>query len=143
MNHVSIVRKTDGDLEGFTIEDGSVLVGNRDEIGKRCTFGLVRWPTASREGDRELCFHVAGLGLAIATTTSHQNIDALCQCCWSKPPLEVFDVIAAGDEVKKKSKIGKEIENILDDSSLDSPLGNRRNNASLSAESLKPPEVKM
>ena len=43
-----------------------------------------------------------GLRLGIATTTSHQNIDALCQCCWSKPPLEVFDVIAAGDEVKKK-----------------------------------------
>lgn len=44
----------------------------------------------------------ASLRLAIATTTSHQNIDALCQCFWSKPPLEVFDVIAAGDEVKKK-----------------------------------------
>lgn len=44
----------------------------------------------------------AGLGLAIATTTSHQNIDALCQCCWSKLAPEVFDVIATGNEVKNK-----------------------------------------
>ena len=42
------------------------------------------------------------LFLAIATTTSYPNIDALSHCCWSKPAAEVFDVIASGDEVKNK-----------------------------------------
>ena len=44
----------------------------------------------------------AGLSLAVATTTSFENIDALCRCCWSKSAQDVFDVIAAGDEVQKK-----------------------------------------
>jgi len=44
----------------------------------------------------------AGLFLAIATTTSYPNIDALSYCCWSKPAAEIFDVIASGDEVKNK-----------------------------------------
>lgn len=42
------------------------------------------------------------LGLAVATTTSRANVDALCKACWGKPATEVFDVIAAGDEVAAK-----------------------------------------
>ncbi len=41
----------------------------------------------------------AGLRLAIATTTSRANVDALLAAC---APLPVFDVIAAGDEVARK-----------------------------------------
>jgi HAD superfamily hydrolase (TIGR01509 family) len=41
----------------------------------------------------------AGLRLAIATTTSRPNVDALLSAC---SPLPVFDVIAAGDEVPRK-----------------------------------------
>lgn len=44
----------------------------------------------------------AGLRLAVATTTSRPNVEALTECCWNRPAGEVFDVIAAGDEVARK-----------------------------------------
>jgi len=43
-----------------------------------------------------------GLKLAIATTTNTPNVEALCQCCWGKPALDVFDHVAAGDMVEQK-----------------------------------------
>lgn len=43
-----------------------------------------------------------GLALAIATTTSRANVDALINACWGCPADAVFDVIAAGDEVARK-----------------------------------------
>ncbi len=43
--------------------------------------------------------HAAGLRLAIATTTSRPNVEALLAAC---APLPAFDVIAAGDEVARK-----------------------------------------
>ncbi len=43
-----------------------------------------------------------GLRLAVATTTNRPNVDALCTACWGRPAGEVFDVIAAGDEVPAK-----------------------------------------
>lgn len=44
----------------------------------------------------------AGLKIAVSTTTNRPNVEALCQCCWGKSADEVFDVIAAGDEVGVK-----------------------------------------
>jgi HAD superfamily hydrolase (TIGR01509 family) len=44
----------------------------------------------------------AGLRLAVATTTSRPNIEALTLAAWGLPAAEVFDVIAAGDEVARK-----------------------------------------
>jgi len=44
----------------------------------------------------------AGLKLAVATTTNLPNVEALTRCCWGTEPFEVFDVIAAGDEVAAK-----------------------------------------
>lgn len=44
----------------------------------------------------------AGLWLAIATTTSRPNIEALGRCCWGSPITGIFEVIAAGDEVPAK-----------------------------------------
>ncbi len=44
----------------------------------------------------------AGIRVAIATTTSRPNVDALCACCWSKPAEKIFEVIACGDEVENK-----------------------------------------
>jgi len=44
----------------------------------------------------------AGLRLAIATTTSRPNVDALTACCWGKTPEEIFEVIATGEQVKAK-----------------------------------------
>lgn len=44
----------------------------------------------------------AGLRLAIATTTSRPNVDALVDAAWGTPAAAVFGVIAAGDEVARK-----------------------------------------
>ncbi|MGF1621821.1 MAG: HAD-IA family hydrolase [Rhodomicrobiaceae bacterium] len=44
----------------------------------------------------------AGLRLAIATTTSRPNVDAVCLAGFGKPAEELFETIAAGDEVAKK-----------------------------------------
>ncbi|MBS8226395.1 HAD family hydrolase [Vannielia litorea] len=44
----------------------------------------------------------SGLRLAVATTTNRPNVDALCAACWGRPAGEVFEVIAAGDEVAAK-----------------------------------------
>ena len=44
----------------------------------------------------------AGLRVAVATTTNAPNVEALCQCCWGKPAEDVFEVIAAGDQVEAK-----------------------------------------
>lgn len=43
-----------------------------------------------------------GLRLAVATTTSRPNVDALCEAIFKRPADAVFDVIAAGDEVAAK-----------------------------------------
>lgn len=44
----------------------------------------------------------AGLKIAVATTTNLPNVAALTRCCWNTEPDAVFDVIAAGDQVKAK-----------------------------------------
>ncbi|ADZ69412.1 HAD-IA family hydrolase [Polymorphum gilvum] len=44
----------------------------------------------------------AGLRLAVATTTSGPNVESLCRSCFGAPMAEVFDAIAAGDEVAAK-----------------------------------------
>ena len=43
-----------------------------------------------------------GVRLAVATTTSRPNVDRLCEACFGRPPEQVFEVIAAGDEVASK-----------------------------------------
>jgi beta-phosphoglucomutase-like phosphatase (HAD superfamily) len=40
--------------------------------------------------------------LAVATTTTLPNVDALCVACWGEPARAVFDVVAAGDEAPRK-----------------------------------------
>ncbi|MBK1634493.1 HAD family hydrolase [Rhodovulum adriaticum] len=44
----------------------------------------------------------AGLKLALATTTSRPNVEALTRACWGKAAADVFPVIASGDEVAHK-----------------------------------------
>ncbi|POF33655.1 HAD-IA family hydrolase [Roseibium marinum] len=57
-----------------------------------------------RPGIAELIAYArsAALRLAVATTTSRPNVDALCLACFQKPAADVFEVIAAGDEVAAK-----------------------------------------
>lgn len=44
----------------------------------------------------------AGLRLAVATTTSPGNVEALARAIWRRGAADLFDVIAAGDEVTRK-----------------------------------------
>ncbi|MEP2781172.1 MAG: HAD-IA family hydrolase [Pseudoruegeria sp.] len=57
-----------------------------------------------RDGVAELIEFARELGLkiAVATTTNRSNVEALCQACWQCSGDEVFDEIAAGDEVAQK-----------------------------------------
>jgi HAD superfamily hydrolase (TIGR01509 family) len=43
-----------------------------------------------------------GQRLAVATTTSRPNVEALCLACFGRPAEAVFDVLACGDEVAAK-----------------------------------------
>lgn len=43
-----------------------------------------------------------GITLAIATTTSRPNVDALCLACFGAPTEAIFAVTACGDEVPRK-----------------------------------------
>jgi len=57
-----------------------------------------------REGVADLIARAASAGvrLAIATTTSRPNVDALTACCWGKTPEDIFEVIATGEQVNAK-----------------------------------------
>lgn len=59
---------------------------------------------AARPGMRDLIrrAHATGLTLAIATTTSRPNVDAVATACLGQSADKIFDVIAAGDEVTRK-----------------------------------------
>ncbi|PHR63048.1 MAG: phosphatase [Robiginitomaculum sp.] len=59
---------------------------------------------AFRPGIRTLIQQATGVGLrlAIATTTSRPNVDALILACTGQPANSIFEVIAAGDEVHAK-----------------------------------------
>lgn len=57
-----------------------------------------------REGVKETveAARARGVRLAIATTTSRPNVEAVCRAGFGAAASEVFEVIAAGDEVAKK-----------------------------------------
>lgn len=44
----------------------------------------------------------AGIRVAVATTTNLPNVETLCRACWGRAATEVFEVIAAGDQVDAK-----------------------------------------
>lgn len=66
--------------------------------------GLVSTGLALRPGIATIIKRArqAGLKLAVATTTSRANVEALALKIWDRPAGAVFDVIAAGDEVAEK-----------------------------------------
>jgi len=43
-----------------------------------------------------------GVRVAVATTTNRPNVDRLAEACFGQPASDVFEVIAAGDEVQNK-----------------------------------------
>ncbi|GAB1379297.1 HAD-IA family hydrolase [Pararhodobacter aggregans] len=61
--------------------------------GIRLRPGIAELIAMAREG---------GLTLAVATTTSRPNVEALAQAAFGRGAAEVFDVLACGDEVAAK-----------------------------------------
>lgn len=57
-----------------------------------------------RPGVRDLidAARAGGVRVGVATTTNRPNVDALVEVNWNAPAEEVFEVIAAGDEVASK-----------------------------------------
>ncbi len=88
---------------GETIDDETLA---RIHLAKTRRYGelLARREIELRPGIARLLADAAeaGIRLAVATTTNRPNVDALIEATLGKPALEVFEVIAAGDEVKAK-----------------------------------------
>lgn len=86
-------RLTDDEIAALhkekTANYGDILAAGELELRP----GVDTLITAARE---------AGLLVAVATTTNVPNVAALTRCCWNTEPEAVFDVIAAGDQVKAK-----------------------------------------
>ena len=109
----TILLKTTGGKERMRAHQETLPAGERrltdDEITKLHVEKTAAYAAILAAGKLELRPGVAdlitaararGLKLAVATTTNTPNVEALCQCCWGKPALEVFDFVAAGDMVK-------------------------------------------
>jgi len=88
---------------GETIDDELVARIHRVKT-ERYGEILAQREIALRPGIAELIADAAvrGVRLAIATTTNRPNVDALVEATMGRPAGEVFEVIAAGDEVKAK-----------------------------------------
>ena len=110
-----ILLKTTGGKERMRAHQATLPTGERrltDEeivklhVEKTAAYGaiLASGQLELREGVADLitAARKRGLKVAVATTTNTPNVEALCQCCWGKPALEVFDHVAAGDMVKQK-----------------------------------------
>lgn len=88
---------------GETIDDELVARIHRVKT-ERYGEILAQREIALRPGIAELIADAVALDvrLAIATTTNRPNVDALVEATMGRPAGEVFEVIAAGDEVKAK-----------------------------------------
>ncbi len=93
-----------------TLPEGARRLSN-DEIAalhkeKTAIYGeiLARGELELRPGVADLIerARAAGLKVAVATTTNVPNVEALTRCCWGRGADEVFDVVAAGDQVRAK-----------------------------------------
>ncbi|HHS94384.1 MAG TPA: HAD family hydrolase [Rhodobacterales bacterium] len=107
--------KTTGGKERMRAHQATLPAGERrltdDEIAalhkeKTAIYGeiLARGELELRPGVDAMiqAARAAGLRVAVATTTNTPNVEALTQCCWGKSADEIFDVVAAGDQVKAK-----------------------------------------
>ncbi|ARE41629.1 hypothetical protein RGUI_3488 [Rhodovulum sp. P5] len=92
------------------LPDGAPRLSDEDIVAlhkdKTALFGdlVAKGELALRPGVEDLILKAreAELQLAIATTTSRPNVDALMQATFGKPADRIFDVIASGDEVQRK-----------------------------------------
>lgn len=83
--------------------DAAIAALHRDKTARYAAL-MAGGGLQARPGVRTLvaAARAAGLRLAVATTTSPGNVEALAQALWGRAAGEMFDVIAAGDEVAAK-----------------------------------------
>lgn len=86
-------RLSDGEIARMHREKTAIYTGILAEGGLDLRPGVADLIATARAG---------GMRLAVATTTNQPNVEALTRSCWNAEPYEVFDVIAAGDEVAAK-----------------------------------------
>ena len=86
-------RLPDDEIARMHREKTAIYTGILAQGGLELRPGIAELISAARAG---------GLKIAVATTTNMPNVEALTRCCWNAAPFEVFDVIAAGDEVAAK-----------------------------------------
>lgn len=88
---------------GTTIADDLVAQIHRVKTDRYGEI-LAQRDLALRPGIAELiaAARARGVRLAIATTTNRPNVDALIEATFGRPATDIFEVIAAGDEVKAK-----------------------------------------
>lgn len=88
---------------GETIDDDLVARIHRVKTDRYGEI-LARREIGLRPGIAELIAdaRARGVRLAVATTTNRPNVDALVEATMGRPAGDVFEVIAAGDEVKAK-----------------------------------------
>lgn len=92
------------DRLGLTLPDAAGIAALHREKTAEYARLLAAGGLSARPGVLALvaAARAAGLRLAVATTTSPGNVQALCRCLWQQDATRVFDVIAAGDEVSAK-----------------------------------------
>jgi len=90
-------------LRSRRLDDAEIDRFGTEKTARYCA-ALTGGGLAPRPGVDALIRHAreTGLRLAVATTTNLPNVEALCQCFWDCPATEIFEVIAAGDQVKAK-----------------------------------------
>jgi HAD superfamily hydrolase (TIGR01509 family) len=88
---------------GNTPDDAAIARMHRDKTDRYAAI-LASGGLQARPGVLALvaAARAAGLRVAVATTTSPGNVQALSRCLWERDADQVFDVIAAGDEVAAK-----------------------------------------
>ena len=88
---------------GLAIEAAAVAALHADKT-RRFAVLVEDGAVALRPGVAELlaAARARGVRLAVATTTTPANVDALCRAALGAPAAAVFEVIAAGDAVKAK-----------------------------------------
>lgn len=92
------------DACGLHQPDDAVIAKLHAQKTEYYVAALTNGDVIPRSGVRDIITEARtrGLALAIATTTSPANVEALVQAIWGCSAKEVFDVIAAGDEVVNK-----------------------------------------
>lgn len=92
-------------IAGQGIDPGAVDIPalHRDKTARYTTL-MAEGAMGLRPGVADLIetARQAGIRLAVATTTSRPNVEALTLAIWQKPAAEAFDVLACGDEVSAK-----------------------------------------